>query len=303
MGNKERIIESGSYVLSMVFGSTALFAYLYVSRSTGMLPVITYPYRDFTFPLFTISLLLLITALVIRGSSLETDRLVLPERKFLLQLVVFLGTGFLMKIGGEVIHEILGHGLFILLFGGEILGVHVSLWWPYELSYISHNTSDLLFGEQVLIIAGGIAACLVISFVIQALLLAKKFRWEVTLPLFWLSFWCFINATGYFMIGGFAPFGDVKKLIELGVMTPVLSVLAGTISFLAGFTFLSKILREAIKDSLNGKTKQAIVIFWLVIPVLAGLVVASRGLPVIFTLLGFLPVVLSFILELRLTEK
>lgn len=32
-------------------------------------------------------------------------------------LSLFLSVGFIMKILGEVIHEIIGHGLFVLLFG------------------------------------------------------------------------------------------------------------------------------------------------------------------------------------------
>jgi ABC-type thiamin/hydroxymethylpyrimidine transport system permease subunit len=35
-------------VLSVVFLAVALFSYLYESRSTGLLPVITYPLRDYT---------------------------------------------------------------------------------------------------------------------------------------------------------------------------------------------------------------------------------------------------------------
>ena len=46
-------------------------------------------------------------------------------------LSIFLSIGFIMKILGEVIHEVMGHGLFILLFGGTITRVHIALLWPY----------------------------------------------------------------------------------------------------------------------------------------------------------------------------
>jgi len=35
-------------VLAVVFFAVALFSYFYESRSTGILPVITYPLRDYT---------------------------------------------------------------------------------------------------------------------------------------------------------------------------------------------------------------------------------------------------------------
>ncbi|RLC60451.1 MAG: hypothetical protein DRI01_10165 [Chloroflexi bacterium] len=38
-------------VLSAVFLVLALFSYFYESRSTGLLPVITYPLRPYTIPL------------------------------------------------------------------------------------------------------------------------------------------------------------------------------------------------------------------------------------------------------------
>ena len=42
-------------VLSGIFLAAALFSYFYVSRSTGLLPVITYPLRAYTIPFAIIS--------------------------------------------------------------------------------------------------------------------------------------------------------------------------------------------------------------------------------------------------------
>jgi len=47
-----------------------------------------------------------------------------------------MASGFVMKILSEVVHEVFGHGLFVLLFGGEITGLRISVLWPYELSRI-----------------------------------------------------------------------------------------------------------------------------------------------------------------------
>jgi hypothetical protein len=37
-------------VLAVIAVALALFSYFYASRSTGLLPVITYPLRDYTVP-------------------------------------------------------------------------------------------------------------------------------------------------------------------------------------------------------------------------------------------------------------
>jgi len=45
-------------VLSGIFLALALFSYFYESRSTGFLPVITYPLRDYSIPFAIISAVL-----------------------------------------------------------------------------------------------------------------------------------------------------------------------------------------------------------------------------------------------------
>ena len=45
-------------VLAVIFVALALFGYFYESRSTGLLPVITYPLRDYTIPFVIIGVVL-----------------------------------------------------------------------------------------------------------------------------------------------------------------------------------------------------------------------------------------------------
>jgi hypothetical protein len=45
-------------VLSVIFVALALFSYFYESRSTGLLPVITYPLRAYTIPFVITSVVL-----------------------------------------------------------------------------------------------------------------------------------------------------------------------------------------------------------------------------------------------------
>jgi hypothetical protein len=85
-------------------------------------------------------------------------------------LAVFVVVGFVMKMVAEFVHEVCGHGLFVLLFGGEITGVYISVLWPYEFSYISWN----LTAQMAWVYAGGILVCLCVSFLTQAFLIVKK---------------------------------------------------------------------------------------------------------------------------------
>ena len=44
----------------------------------------------------------------------------------------FLLMAFFMKIIGEFVHEVMGHGLFVTLRGGgRITEVYLSILWPY----------------------------------------------------------------------------------------------------------------------------------------------------------------------------
>ena len=53
-------------VLSVVFLAVALFSYFYESRSTGLLPVITYPLRDYTVVFAIISAVLVSSGIFIQ---------------------------------------------------------------------------------------------------------------------------------------------------------------------------------------------------------------------------------------------
>lgn len=55
-------------VLSVIFVALALFSYFYESRSTGLLPVITYPLRAYTIPLAIISAILASCGIFIQKS-------------------------------------------------------------------------------------------------------------------------------------------------------------------------------------------------------------------------------------------
>ncbi len=218
--------------------------------------------------------------------------------------LLFIITGFFMKLVGEVVHEFLGHGLFVILFEGVILEIKISFLWPYELSWINWSFSvDLAKNELILIHAGGILMCLLVSYILQVfLLLQNKLDWKISSILVWISFWCYINATGYLIIGGLTPFGDVSKLIQLGLLTPLTSTFIGVILFLIGFFLISKILRVIFEHHIE-KPGMGVIIFWLIIPVIVVTTLLGHRFQLYTLPISFIPPLFSFFWESRLYGK
>jgi hypothetical protein len=210
--------------------------------------------------------------------------------------------GFIVKIVAEFVHEICGHGLFVLLFRGTIKAVYISVLWPYDLSRIDWSLpSNISSAQMAWVYAGGILVCLCVSFLTQVFLLVKKKTpWYFALALFWLAFWTLINSTGYFIIGGLTSFGDIKELIALGVLTSLLSLLFGLAFFALGFVALSWILRKILTGLFTPKRASlGVCFFWLIIPVLVLVMLANpeRSLQVAYLPLTFIPELLSFVIE------
>ena len=159
-------------------------------------------------------------------------------------LTVFLSLGFITKILGEVIHELMGHGLFLLAFGGRITNISISLLWPYEMSYIrfAPPSSGFQPWQEVLFYGSGILVCLIVSFILQLVLLlgfSKRANWVVSSMLFWLAFWTFVNSSNYLVVGGIQPFGDVISLISARTITKEIAFILGFLIFLGSFFSLS----------------------------------------------------------------
>lgn len=301
MSLKERAL----YIASLAFFAGAIYAYFYESRSTGLLPVVTHPFRTHAVSIALTGLFLLVLALIARKFSSEAKNKASASgtrpRAFIL---AFLIAGFVMKIVGEAVHELLGHGSFVLLFGGRVTHFYVSLLWPYEFSQVGWSIPSASPDQMAWVIGGGILVSATVSFLIQFLLLRKQLRWQFSVPLFWLSFWCYINATGYLIIGGIFPFGDVEELIRLGVLTSYFAAMIGAALFLTGFLLLSEILRRTLTAFLKEKTRWWILTFWFIVPVLVGLNMAGRGMFHFFVVpFSFIPILLSYLLEFQIKGK
>ena len=214
-------------------------------------------------------------------------------------LATFFFLAFVMKAIGEFVHEIMGHGFFVLLFGGKIVRVYISLLWPYELSYIGWN-GNFESWQMPWIDGGGILICLIVSCVLQTLLLLGIVRdWRFSTPLFWLSFWTFLNPTGYLIMGGIKPFGDIAALIREGVLTQGTSVVIGLLIFLAAFFSLSKIFRDLLLSVSiikgNRDLQISLSLFWLLIPLMTVMMLIGLRQPLFYLPVSFIPVILALI--------
>ncbi len=192
-------------------------------------------------------------------------------------LITFLASGYLMKLLSEFIHEF-GHGILVIIFGGRILEIFISPFWPLQLSWIRWSLpANIGDPELSIIYAGGIILCLTVSFSLQIFLILNRFSWFPSLPLAWLGFWCFLNGTGYLILGGLAPFGDIKKLIGFGCLTQLSSLTLGLGIFTAGFIMLSKILFNIFSELFSPEASRlAVSFFWMQIPIYCVFILGLR---------------------------
>jgi hypothetical protein len=218
-------------------------------------------------------------------------------------LIYILVLAFIMKIASEFIHEALGHGLFAILFGGRITSLNISILWPYRLSGIGIS-GNFEAWQLPWIDVGGILVCLIVSFIMQGFLFWKVKNWRLSVPLFWLAFWTFLNPVGYLIIGGIKPFGDIYQLIAHGVLSQSSSLIIGLISFAFTFFSLSRIFQNIMRDVGFVKNKNplriALSLLWLIIPLVTLMALAGLGFLSSYSLLlaaiSFVPSILIFIL-------
>ena len=215
------------------------------------------------------------------------------------RLAVFCAVGFLAKVASEAVHEALGHGLPVVLFGGEVKEIHISLLWPYELSYIRWAGAFEAW-QMPWIQGGGMLACVSAFALLQALARTRVHGRLTSYSLLWLSFWTLLNPAGYLVVGGIRPFGDVQALIGLGVFTRGSVLVLGVAHFLAGFLLVSTHMRRIVLAEVPVGERAAwlyVSAFWLLLPPLAALALLGMGMPLGYALLGLAPSALALILS------
>jgi len=206
-----------------------------------------------------------------------------------------------MKILSDAIHDVMGHGLFVILFGGRILKVYISIIWPYDNSYIWFSSPPYGFmdWQRAWIDGSGILVCLLTSYLMQIFLLLRwRLDWRIASALIWLSFWTLASSTGYLIMGGIQPFGDVANLIGRGILTKETSIIYGITSLIIGFIAISIILGRIL--IMNGLVKsrfgleKALTTFWLTIPAITTISIIGRGWPLTYIPITFIPPIIAY---------
>ena len=89
------------------------------------------------------------------GGMPVTNTLMARRREYARFLLTFLFLGFLMKIASELIHE-MGHASFVLIFGGRVTEMSISVEWPFALSHTRWELQSPTEIQIALISAAGI---------------------------------------------------------------------------------------------------------------------------------------------------
>ncbi|RLI10237.1 hypothetical protein DRO42_01980 [Candidatus Bathyarchaeota archaeon] len=198
-----------------------------------------------------------------RGSR---RRIFADERSpWLLLLFVALGPATIWA--GELVHEVLGHCLFIYLLGGGVTEIFVSPLAPYIPSKLVWEASGIPVFQQALIASAGIATSLTFSFAVQFVSSRRDLGCGLRIALFWLSFWTFINTVAYMIIGMVLPYGDIEILMALGVISNSQLGLMGMALVLPGVYLISRRLAVIMSEVFAPeKVESFTMMFWILLP-------------------------------------
>jgi hypothetical protein len=138
-----------------------------------------------------------------------TNTFMARRKEYARFLLTFLFLGFMMKIVSEFIHE-MGHASFVLILGGRVTGMSISVEWPFTLSHTRWELQNPSNIQIALISVAGIVFDVFTSLAGQTILRTRKeIRPFLAIALFWLSFWPYLSSVVYLVMGAFYPFGDI----------------------------------------------------------------------------------------------
>ena len=210
-----------------------------------------------------------------------TNAFIARRREYVGFLLTFLFLGFMMKVVSEFIHE-MGHASFVLIFGGRVMGMSISVEWPFTLSHTRWELQNPTDIQIALISVAGIIFDVFTSLAGQTILRTrKKIRPVLAIALFWLSFWSYLSSVVYLVMGAFYPFGDVLDLIGA---IPVPQLLIGTIGvvLLISFTYSLSLILKGIFSCVLGlvNTSEMVSYFWAILHMFfVSITIVKYGMP------------------------
>jgi len=210
-----------------------------------------------------------------------TNMSMTQRREYVRFLLMFLFLGFTMKVVSEFIHE-MGHASFVLILGGRVTGMSISVEWPFTLSHTRWELQNPTDIQIALISVAGIIFDVFTTLTGQTILRTRKdIRPFLAIALFWLSFWSYLSSVVYLVMGAFYPFGDILDLI--GAM-PVPQLWIGTLGvvLLVSFTYsLSLILRDIFSRVLGlVNASEMVSYFWAILHMFfVSITIVKFGMP------------------------
>jgi LEA14-like dessication related protein len=210
-----------------------------------------------------------------------TNTLMTRRREYARFLLTFLFLGFLMKIISEFIHE-MGHASFVLILGGRVMGMSISVEWPFTLSHTRWELQNPTDVQIALISVAGIIFDVVTSLGGQTILRTRKeIRPFSAIGLFWLSFWPYLSSVVYLVMGAIHPFGDVLDLISVIPVPQILIGTMGMILLISSTYSLSMILKGIFSSVLNlEKASETVAYFWAILHMFfVSIIIVKYGMP------------------------
>ena len=186
-----------------------------------------------------------------------------------------------MKVASEFIHE-MGHASFVLMFGGRVAGMSISVEWPFTLSHTRwelQNPSDI---QIALVSVAGILFDLLTTLSGQVILRTrKKIRPFSAIALFWLSFWPYLSSVVYLVMGAVYPFGDILDLTRAASIPRFWIGAVGVVLLVSNTYSLSMILKGIFSSVLRlERASEMVSYFWALLHMFfVSITIAMYGIP------------------------
>ncbi|MCS7365433.1 MAG: hypothetical protein NDF54_08360 [archaeon GB-1867-035] len=207
-------------LLTLLSSFLAIFTYSYESKSTNLLPVITYPLRIFTLPLIIIFVILATLTLLNEKQAIQIPwPTSIKGEKYLQALLLLPPSGFIMALTHEI-----GHLIWGLIAGGKLTYMQItfiilypnpSITSTFKLGLVQMNNLKNPFNYGIFLL-GGTLTTTIISYTIALTLNIKKLKQPYNILLTELGIIGLldmplyttlpqINLPHWFIIGGTTP--------------------------------------------------------------------------------------------------
>ncbi|UCE12902.1 MAG: hypothetical protein JSV04_12005 [Candidatus Heimdallarchaeota archaeon] len=176
---------------------------------------------------------------------------------------------------------------------------------PLDTSHITLDQTNLSYQQYLLAVSGGMIVDLTLSFLLQGILLLRRFEWKLSIPMLWLAYWCHSNDNGIIIGNALTGAeGDMTGLIEAGIFSSSFALILGIFLYFLGFFLISTIIRRLLISYSIERPKAGfyILFFWTIVPFNVVLYILKTGL-VSTIIIGIIPLITLYILEFQVLPR